>query len=101
MFADIISRDDGEPWGKTGMNTAKWLNIPTRQVVIRELIATQPGVLLHALTDQHTTTVGGDPTPHVIEWQGRLYLEDGHHRVVRAAIRGEHTIQARVLTVTP
>jgi hypothetical protein len=36
----------------------------------------------------------------VIDWQGRLYLEDGHHRTTRAALNGEHTIEARVLTIS-
>jgi hypothetical protein len=99
MFAGIISRDDGCPWGETGMSTAKWLHIPTRTVRIADLTATQPGVLLHALTDQHDTTVGGDPHPHVIDWNGALYLEDGHHRVVRAAIHGATHVEARVLRV--
>lgn len=99
MFKGIISRDNGEPWGKTGMTTAKWLNQPVETFNIADLIATQPGVLLHALTDTHTTTVGGDVYPHVIQWAGKHYLEDGHHRVVRAAISGHKTIKARLLTV--
>ena len=99
MFADIISRDNGCPWGDTGMTTAKWLHIPTRTVTIAHLIATQPGVLLHALRDDAPTPVGGDPIPHVIAWDGHLYLEDGHHRVLRAALQGNTHIEARVLTV--
>ena len=97
MFAGIISRDNGCPWGETGMSTAKWQHIPTRRVRIADLTATQPGVLLHALTDDAPTPVGGDPVPHVIAWDGRLYLEDGHHRVVRARLNGRTTIEARVL----
>lgn len=98
MFKAIISRDNGEPWGQTGMSTTKWLNIPAKELPIAELIATQPGVLLHALTGD-AAPVGGDTLPHVIKWQGETYLEDGHHRVVRAAIQGQHTINARVLEV--
>lgn len=99
MFAGIISRDEGEPWGDTGMSTAKWRTIPPRTVRIADLIATQPGILIHALSHEHATTVGGDPIPHVIDWDGRLYLEDGHHRAVRAALRGETHIEARVFLV--
>lgn len=98
MFKGIISRDRGEPWGPTGMTTKKWLNIPTQTLPIADLIATQPGVLLHALTD-NTTPIGGDTLPHVIHWAGHYYLEDGHHRVVRARLNGQHTITARVLKV--
>jgi hypothetical protein len=98
MFAGVISRDNGCPWGETGMTTAKWRNLPTRTVTIAQLTATQPGVLLHALTGR-PSPVGGDPFPHVIDWDGNLYLEDGHHRVVRAALAGRTEVEARVLHV--
>jgi hypothetical protein len=99
MFKGIISRDGGEPWGPTGMTTAKWGNIQARPVRIEELWATQPGVLLHALRDDTDAPVGGDHIPHVIDWGGELYLEDGHHRTVRARLAGAETITARVLRV--
>jgi len=98
MFKAIISRDNGEPWGNTGMNTSKWLLQPVQTFPIADLIATQPGILLHALVDG-IAPVGADAYPHVIQWQGNTYLEDGHHRVVRAAINGERTVTARVLEV--
>jgi hypothetical protein len=100
MFKAIISRDNGCPWGETGMTSGKWLDIPTTLVPIRELIATQPGVLLHALSDEAPTPVGGDRFPHVIRWQGSLYLEDGHHRVVRARLNGRRAVRARVLALS-
>lgn len=99
MFAGVISRDDGEPWGPTGMSSIRWFGVPTRVVAIDELIATQPGVLFHGLRDDAPTPVGGDEIPHVISWHGRLYLEDGHHRVVRRRLAGGKTVQARVLEV--
>jgi len=98
MFKAIISRDNGEPWGPTGMSTSKWLRQPVQTFRIADLIATQPGILLHALTDGFQSR-GADAYPHVIQWQGNTYLEDGHHRVVRAAINGERTVSARVLEV--
>jgi hypothetical protein len=99
MFAGVISRDNGEPWGTPGMTTAKWRAVPVVGVRIAELIATQPGVLFSSLRADAPDPVGGDPFPHVIAWRGELYLEDGHHRVVRAALRGETTVQARRLAV--
>lgn len=98
MFKGIISRDNGEPWGSTGMTTAKWAHIPTRDVTITDLIATQPGILLRALTEENTP-IGGDLIPHVINWQGNLYLEDGHHRAMRALLAGQRTLTARVLDI--
>jgi hypothetical protein len=80
------------------MTTARWLTVPTQRVCIADLIATQPGIYFHGLTSP--SPVGGDRYPHVIDWQGRLYLEDGHHRTTRAALNGEHTIEARVLTIS-
>jgi hypothetical protein len=66
-------------------------------VKIGDLIATQPGIYFHGLDRDHH--VGGDRYPHVINWAGHLYLEDGHHRALRAALNGEATITARVLTI--
>lgn len=98
MFKAVISRDHGEPWPPTGMTSTRWLRIPTVTVPIAALTATQPGVLLHALT-ANTTPVGGDTAPHVIQWRGVLYLEDGHHRAVRALINGQRVITARLLNL--
>jgi hypothetical protein len=98
MFKAVISRDDGEPWGDTGMTTATWATIQPHVVRIADLIATQPGILFAPLTDDNEP-VGGDPIPHVIHWQGDYYLEDGHHRAMRALINGADTITARILEV--
>lgn len=98
MFADVISRDGGAPWGVTDMTSEKWRYVPTRAVLIANLIATQPGVLFEALASD-MPPVGGDPYPHVIEWRGRRYLEDGHTRTVRRALAGHSYIVARVLVV--
>lgn len=98
IFANVISRDNGTPWPATGMNSARWLTIPTRLVPIADLIATQPGIYFHGLdTEEH---VGGDRLPHVIDWNGHLYLEDGHHRAVTARLGGMTHIEARVFTIT-
>jgi hypothetical protein len=98
MFAGIISRDNGAPWGTTGLTSHTWLDMPVQQFSIRDLILTQPGVYFHALTEQ-AAPVGGDPYPHVVLWEGKAYLEDGHHRVMRALIAGRKTIGARVMKV--
>lgn len=98
MFKDIISRDEGEPWGSSGMTSATWLTVPVSEVPISELIATQNGIYFHALREDHEH-LHGDPYPHVIKWDGEYYLEDGHHRVVKAALRGAQSVIARVLSL--
>ena len=39
----------------------------------------------------------GDLFCHVVRWKGELYLEDGLHRAVRAALQQRHVLHARVL----
>lgn len=99
MLAGVISRDEGCPWGTSGQTSATWLTVPVKVVQIRNLIATQPGLLWSALIAE-TTPVGADRYPHVIEYEGKQYLEDGHHRVARAALRGKNLIAVRYLVVT-
>jgi hypothetical protein len=97
VFKDIISRDNGCPWGTSGLTSATWRNVPVVELPIEELVATQPGILLHAISDNHRSSVGGDPYPHVIHWKGTYYLEDGHHRTVKARMNGQKTIHVRLL----
>lgn len=96
MFAGVI---DCRPWGASGLTSALWLDVPSRLVHIADLTLTQPGVLFAPLIEPGTP-VGGDHLPHVIDYGGRLYLEDGHHRVMRAALLGELHVEARVLCVS-
>lgn len=100
MFKAVISRDNGTPWPETGMNSKKWLDQPVRWVYIPHLIATQPGVLFHALMDSYDEIpVGGDKYPHVIVWNGEYYLEDGHHRVMKRLLSGDKWAPVRLLKV--
>ena len=103
-FRSVISRDSGTPWPDMGMTTDRWMaEVKPTIVAIADLIATQPSVVLSALHVDYTRP-GGEPwakdaLPHVVQWRGSLYLEDGHHRAVRALLRGETTMEARVLTL--
>jgi hypothetical protein len=81
------------------MTSALWLSVPVRLVYIDELVATQPHLHIAALTEDPRVPVGGDEYPHVVQWRGELYLEDGHHRAVRAMMRGERAIEVRLLDV--
>jgi hypothetical protein len=97
IFGETVLCPDGVgPWGRRlGMTAAKWLDVPTRTVPVHSLIATQPGVYFAGL--RADTPVGGDPHPHVVRWQARHYLTDGHHRVTRLALGGAVYVTARVL----
>jgi hypothetical protein len=100
VFKAVISRAGGTPWPETNMTSAKWLKVPLEPVVIEDLIATQDGVYFEPLSkDWNTAPVGGDKYPHVISFKGELYLEDGHHRVIRDRLDGFTIITARVLTL--
>jgi Arc/MetJ family transcription regulator len=46
------------------------------------------------------STFYGDLFPHVVEWEGKLYLEDGVHRALRAALQQRTTIHARVHAIS-
>ena len=43
------------------------------------------------------STFYGDLFPHVISWHGELYLEDGLHRALRAALQQRSVLHVRVL----
>lgn len=99
MFKDIISRDDGCPWGSPKLSSAIWLYVPVYNVMISELVATQPGIYFRGLTDTFENIKRTDPYPHVILWNGTLYLEDGHHRVVKLLLKGVSTVDVRIFHV--
>ena len=53
---------------------------------------------LDALLSEDSTFYG-DLFAHVVEWQGTLYLEDGLHRALRAALQQRPVLHARVLVI--
>lgn len=72
------------------------MQLDTELVRISDLWATQDGIYLEPLI-RPAVPVGGDEYPHVVLWQERAMLEDGHHRVLRAALRGEYLVECRIL----
>jgi hypothetical protein len=75
------------PYPPTGLTSASWREVPIRYVYFVELTTTQDGVYLRALL-AIADPASGDPYPHVVAYQGILYLEDGHTRVARDILRG-------------
>ena len=63
-----------------------------------ELVTTKRTLDLAALLSEDSTFFG-DLFAHVVQYQGTLYLEDGLHRAVRAALHQRAVLHARVLVL--
>lgn len=85
------------PYPSPALTGAKWREVRPKYVPIGELIATQNHLSIAALHPQFRTSHTGDRLVHVVKHGGRLYLEDGHHRVVRERLAGAEHVYARVL----
>ncbi|OHV39595.1 MULTISPECIES: type II toxin-antitoxin system VapB family antitoxin [Pseudofrankia] len=88
---------DSRPYPDHGLGQRDWAKIPPRQVRLDQLVTTKRVLALDLLLDEDSTFYG-DLFPHVVEWEGVLYLEDGLHRAVRAALQQRTSIHARVYT---
>jgi Arc/MetJ family transcription regulator len=75
-----------------------WASVAPRQVRLDELITTKSTLDLGALLAEDSTFFG-DLFPHVVQWRGNLYLEDGLHRAVRTALHQRALMHARVLVI--
>lgn len=90
---------EGRPYPDHGLVSAKdWADVPPRQVRLDELITTKRTLDLDRLLAEDSTFYG-DLFAHVVEYRGVLYLEDGLHRAVRAALQQRPVLHARVLTL--
>ena len=61
-----------------------------------ELVTTKTVLALDKLLEEDSTFYG-DLFPHVVAWEGTLYLEDGMHRALRAALHQRNVLHVRVL----
>ncbi|MEP7034600.1 MAG: type II toxin-antitoxin system VapB family antitoxin [Dermatophilaceae bacterium] len=90
---------NGRPYPEHGLETARdWADVPPRMVRLDELITTKRNLDLAALVSEDSTFYG-DLFAHVVQWQGGLYLEDGLHRALRAALQQRPALHARVLVL--
>ena len=87
---------DGRPYPEHGMSTRDWANVPPRSVRLDELVTTKRELALDKLLDEDSTFFG-DLFPHAVHWQGDIYLEDGLHRALRAALQQRNVLHVRVL----
>lgn len=86
------------PYPPHGLSLREWAEIPPRQVRLDQLTTTKRELALDKLLAEDSTFYG-DLFPHVVEWNGALYLEDGLHRALRAALQQRTQIHARVLVL--
>jgi Arc/MetJ family transcription regulator len=87
---------DGRPYPDHGFSTRDWAMIPPRQIRLDTLTTTKRELALDALLADDSTFYG-DLFPHAVQWQGEMYLEDGLHRALRAALQQRNVIHVRVL----
>src|SRR5690554_5487218 len=88
---------DSRPYPDHGVeSTSDWASVAPRQVRLDELVTTKSELdLRHLLAED--STFYGDLFAHVVAWRGTLYLEDGVHRALRAALQQRLHLHARVL----
>lgn len=87
---------EGRPYPEHGLSSRDWAKIPPRQVRLDQLVSTKREMDLQSLLAKDSTFYG-DLFPHVVQWKGELYLEDGLHRALRAALHQRQVLHARVL----
>jgi Arc/MetJ family transcription regulator len=86
---------DGRPYPDHGLSSRLWSEVPPRQVRLADLVTTKRALDLDTLLAEDSTMYG-DLFCHVVRWNGEMYLEDGLHRAVRAALQQRQTLHARV-----
>ena len=100
MLSSVIFKRVGDrrPYPDHQMGPREWAALPPRQVRLDELVTTKDTLRLDALLEEDSTFFG-DLFAHVVDWDGDLYLEDGLHRALRAALQQRTVLHARVHTV--
>ena len=87
---------EGRPYPEHGYVQKQWAAIAPQQVRLDHLVTTKRTLDLDALLEEDSTFYG-DLFAHVVSFDGDLYLEDGLHRALRAALQQRQTVHARVL----
>ncbi len=87
---------DSRPYPDHGLRTKDWAKLPPQQVRLDQLITTKDTLHLAAVLDEDSTFYG-DLFAHVVRWRDDLYLEDGLHRALRAALQQRNVLHARIM----
>lgn len=86
---------DGRPYPDHGLAANDWAEISPSQVRLDDLTTTKKELDLTSLLDTDSTYYG-DLFAHVVSWKGEMFLEDGLHRALRAALQQRTMLHARV-----
>jgi Arc/MetJ family transcription regulator len=84
------------PYPEHGFSMKDWAQLPPQQVRLADLITTAAVVELDRLLSEDPTPFG-DLFPHAVRWRCELFLEDGLHRALRAALQQRTTLHVRIL----
>ncbi len=88
------------PYPDHGMSSRDWAQVAPSQVRLDTLVTTKDTLHLMSLLDEDSTFYG-DLFAHVVQWRDELYLEDGLHRALRAALQQRKVLHARVFEMEP
>jgi Arc/MetJ family transcription regulator len=90
---------EGRPYPDHATTQKEWTEVPPRAVRLDQLVTTKSQLDLSTLLAEDSTFYG-DLFAHVVSWRGELFLEDGLHRAVRAALRQRTVVHARVIELS-
>jgi Arc/MetJ family transcription regulator len=100
ILGKVIFRSIGDhrPYPDHQFTQRQWGEIAPTQVRLDQLVTTKRELDLDTLLADDSTFYG-DLFAHVVQWRGTLYLEDGLHRALRAALQQRHVLHARVMAI--
>lgn len=92
----MLTVAEGRPYPPTGLTTSTWRQVRPQWISWDDVTTTQRHVSIEAMLGVFDGAGSTDDRPHVVEYEGRLYLEDGHNRMVRDLLAGRRHGYARV-----
>ena len=95
VFKGVLDR---RPYPEPALASRDWANVPPRVVRLADLITTKDVLRLDVLLADDSTFFG-DLFCHVVRWRGEMYLEDGLHRAVQAALHQRASLHVRVAEI--
>jgi Arc/MetJ family transcription regulator len=93
IFKTVLNE---RPYPELTIASEEWGALAPRQIKLADVSTIRSTLDLNALLASDSTFFG-DLFAHVVRWNGQLYLEDGLHRAVRAALQGRTSLHARVI----